>query len=151
MAAHSPCILLLENDEADIFLFRRALAQLDFRGAVRVVGSVSEARDYLEGCGSFRDKIYFPCPDLIVSDMNMPGPTGNAFLEWMREDERFAHIPFIFLSGSFQPPDKERAEQLGADSFFRKSGDIAEVKQRVAHILKYLPRESPGPSSEAHD
>ena len=54
-----PVILLIENDEADIFLFRRALAQLNFPGAVQVVGSVSEARDYLEG----HDK--FPTGDII--------------------------------------------------------------------------------------
>jgi CheY-like chemotaxis protein len=139
MSARNVCILLLENDEADVFLFRRALAQLRYAGDVRVVGSVSEARAYLEGWGAFHDRKYYPYPDLIVSDMNMPGETGNAFLQWLRTNHRFTHIPFVFLSGSYLPPDKILAEQLGASSFFRKSGDIAEIKERIAHMLKFLP------------
>lgn len=144
MSARNICILLLENDEADVFLFRRALAQLRYPGDVRVVGSVSEARAYLEGWGAFRDRTYYPYPDLIVSDMNMPGETGNAFLQWLRTTHRFAHIPFVFLSGSYLPPDKILAQQLGASSFFRKSGDIAEIKERIAHMLKFISPDGPG-------
>jgi CheY-like chemotaxis protein len=141
--AGRPVILLIENEENDVFLFRRALSRVDFSGTVRVVGSVSEARDYLEGCGKFKDTAYYPCPDLIVSDMNLSGPTGNAFLEWMRPQERFAAIPFVFLSGSFQPPDRTRASELGADSFFVKTGDMAVMVERVQQMLKFLPPSSP--------
>ena len=55
-AANRPLILLIENDDADVFLFRRALSKLDYRGDVRVVGSVTEARAYMENRGSFADK-----------------------------------------------------------------------------------------------
>ena len=109
---------------------------------MRVVGSVSEARAYLEGNGAFRDREYYPVPDLIVSDMNLPGPTGNDFLEWLRDDERFASIPLVFLSGSFQPSDRVRSTQLGAESFFTKSGDIEKMVERVRHMLKFLPEEN---------
>jgi CheY-like chemotaxis protein len=136
-------ILLIENEEADIFLFRRALAHLNFSGAVRVVGSVSEAREYLEGRGQFADRIYFPLPDLIVSDMNLPGVTGNAFLEWLRNDERFHDLPFAFVSGSFVPMDKQRAEELGTDYFAAKTGDIIEFSARLAHLLQFLPSKTP--------
>ena len=135
-----PVILLIENDEADVFLFRRALSQLNFHGTVQVVGSVSEARDYLGGHGKFSDRRYYPCPDLIVSDMNLPGATGNAFLQWCRGHDSFKHVPFVFLSGTFLPIDRERAGQLGTDEFFVKTGDIAVLRSRVENILKFLPR-----------
>lgn len=135
-------ILLIENDEGDVFLFRRALSRVNYGGSVRVVGSVSEARAYLEGNGAFRDREYYPVPDLIVSDMNLPGPTGNDFLEWLRDNERFASIPLVFLSGSFQPSDRVRSTQLGAESFFTKSGDIEKMVERVRHMLKFLPEEN---------
>ena len=135
-----PLLLLIENDEADIFLFRRALSQLAFKGQVRVVGSVSEARRYLEGTGPFSDRNYYPLPDLIVSDMNLPGLTGNHFLEWMRSDSRYCFIPFVFLSGSFLPADRSQAVSLGSEGFFVKTGDIIAMKERVQSILKFLPR-----------
>src|SRR3954468_24570450 len=124
-----PVILLIENEEDDVFLFRRALSRMNFQGTVRVVASVSEAREYLQGCGKYNDPLYYPCPDLIVSDMNLPGATGNDFLEWMRKDDRFAPIPFVFLSGSFLPLDKLRASELGADSFFVKTADIEVMRE----------------------
>ena len=138
-------ILLIENDEGDVFLFRRALSRVNYSGSVRVVGSVSEARAYLEGSGAFRDRDYYPLPDLIVSDMNLPGQTGNDFLEWLREDERFNALPLVFLSGSFQPSDKVRSTELGAESFFTKSGDIEKLVERVRNMLKFLPPEGDPP------
>ncbi len=132
-------VLLIENEEADVFLFRRALSQLNSKVTVRVVGSVSEARDYLEGRGPFADRQYFPVPDLIVSDMNLPGVTGNVFLEWLRQTPGFKDIPFVFLSGSLQTPDRVRAAELGADSLFVKTGDISVMKERVANMLRFLP------------
>ena len=137
-----PLLLLIENDEADIFLFRRALSQLAFKGHVRVVRSVSEARHYLEGTGMFSDRSYYPLPDLIVSDMNLPGLTGNHFLEWLRSDSRYSFIPFVFLSGSFLPADRSQAVSLGSEGFFVKTGDISAMKERVQSILKFLPRSS---------
>jgi CheY-like chemotaxis protein len=141
-----PVVLLIENDEGDVFLFRRALASLNYLGQVRVVGSVSEARDYLEGRNSFANRQYFPLPDLIVSDINLPGFTGTAFLEWMRQDERFKHLPFAFLSGSFIPMDKERAAELGSSGFITKTADIEILRARVASVLKFLPLKKTDPS-----
>lgn len=54
-----PVLLLIENDENDVFLFRRALSRLKFSGAVHLVCSVSEARDYLDGHGKFTDRSYY--------------------------------------------------------------------------------------------
>ncbi len=141
MGARLPTILLIENDAGDIFLFRRALSRLNYRGNVRVVGSVSEARAYLEGVGAFCDREYYPAPDMIISDMNLSGQTGNDFLEWIRKDERFVDIPFVFLSGSFRPSDKARSAELGPHGFFTKSGDVEEMVVRVQHMLNFLPRD----------
>jgi two-component system response regulator len=140
MLAGVPAILLIENDEADIFLFRRALSRLGFDGALRVVCSVSEARDYLDGHGSFDDREYYPLPDLIVCDMHLHGPTGNDFLEWIRTENRFAAIPFVFLSGSFVAADQTKSTELGAGAFYTKSGDIDVLVDRVRSILKFLPQ-----------
>jgi two-component system, response regulator len=143
MELAKPIVLLIENDEADVFLFRRAMSQLDFKGTIRVVDSVHHARDYLEGRGEYSDRRYYPVPDLIVSDMNLPGAFGNVFLEWLRKDERFVALPFVFLSGTFLPPDKAWAEKLGAEGFFHKTGDIEVMKERVQKMLKFLPPQSP--------
>ena len=138
MEIPKPVILLVENDEDDVFLLRRTLADLRFEGTVRVVGSVSEAREYLLGSGKFRDAAYYPCPDLIVSDIGLPGETGMSFLAWMKEDAKCARIPFVFFSGTFTP-ERLEAERLKDVRFFAKTGDIKTLRGRVEQMLKLVP------------
>lgn len=133
-----PVILLIENDESDVFLFRRALAKQDFRGSVRVLSTIAEARRYLTHCGEFTNDEYYPCPDLIVADMNLRGYLGTDLLEWAREQSDLARIPFVFLSGSFLPMDRIKAIELRANGFYVKSADIEQTAQNVTTILRML-------------
>jgi CheY-like chemotaxis protein len=146
MASAGPSILLIENSDDDVFLFRHALSRVKYSGNVQVVASVTQACMYLEGYGKFADREHYPLPDLIVSDMNLSGETGTGFLEWLRQEDRFAHLPFVFLSGSFQPQDRVRSAELGVrtDEFFVKTDDMNIMTERVRSILKFLPRQKSG-------
>jgi CheY-like chemotaxis protein len=106
---------------------------------LRVAHSISEARAYLDGAGPFRDRNHNPIPNLIVSDMNLSGQTGNEFLEWVQKETRLSSIPFVFFSGSFRPSDQAKSTELGAGAFFVKTGDIAQMRDRVRSMLKFLP------------
>jgi CheY-like chemotaxis protein len=135
-----PVILLLENEDNDVFFIRRALAAVQYKGQVHVVATATQARSYLEGTGEFKDRAYFPMPDLIISDLKMPGKTGVEFLEWLRNDTRYFQIPFVMLSGSALPEDREAAFRNGARAFFTKSGDFSVMREVVQEILTYLRR-----------
>jgi two-component system, chemotaxis family, response regulator Rcp1 len=135
-----PVILLLENEDNDVFFIRRALAAIQYKGQVHVVATATQARSYLEGTGEFKDRAYFPMPDLIISDLKMPGKTGVEFLEWLRNDTRYFQIPFVMLSGSALPEDREAAFRNGARAFFTKSGDFSVMRERVQEILTYMRR-----------
>src|SRR5688572_30611278 len=100
-----PLILLIENDDADVFLFRRALSKLDYHGDVRVVGSVSEARSYIENKGSFEESNYFRRPQLIVSDFRLSGPTALEFVRWLRQESDAPDLPVVILSGAVRADD----------------------------------------------
>lgn len=138
MEIEKPVILLLENDQADVFFFRRALGRLGYQGTLRVVSGVTEARCYLEGTASFNDREHDPLPDLIVSDMKLLESTGNEFLEWLRHQDAFHAIPVVMLSGSALPEERVRSQQLGAKEFFVKTGDIDEMTDRVGRALSHL-------------
>lgn len=132
-------ILLLEHDETDVFFFRRTLAAVGFEGAVKVVGSVGEARDYLEGRVGFADRRYNPLPDLIVSDLRVPGCTGLEFLKWLRTEATHRGIAFVMYSCSLAAGDAERSTAAGAQAFICKPVDFAESMQSVRAILGHLP------------
>src|SRR4051812_32839068 len=51
-------ILLVDDDEDDAFLVRRALEKLGFDGMFRRVSDIENARAYLEGSAPYSDREY---------------------------------------------------------------------------------------------
>jgi CheY-like chemotaxis protein len=136
-------ILLLENEEHDVFIFRRALSKLEFPGLVRVVPNVTQAKAYLVGTGEFQNRNYYPLPDFIVSDLKMHGETGLEFLHWLRQQPAFSEIPFFILSGSGLAEDQARALALGAKHYFTKTGDFPEAVERVRTLIDLAAKDAP--------
>jgi CheY-like chemotaxis protein len=133
-----PLILLIENDDADVFLFRRALSKLDYQGDVRVVGSVSEARNYMCNEGSFTDKVYFRRPQIIVSDFRLNGPTALEFVRWLRQEFNEHEIPMVVLSGAVRASDLPSITTSGVNEVIYKTPDVATLAQRLQPILPVL-------------
>jgi CheY-like chemotaxis protein len=134
-----PVILLVENEENDVFFFRRALSALNYQGHVRVVESVSQARAYLSGVGEFRNRSYYPSPDLIVSDFKLHGETGLEFFRWLKAHPGYAEIPFVLFTGSATREEGEAAMRTGARAFFTKCADFHDMKKCVEDMLEHLP------------
>lgn len=139
MNTEQPVILLLENDTADVFMFRRTLLRLGYQGVIKVVSSVAEAITYLEHSGSHRNPEHSPRPDLIVCDLKLASSTGTELLHWIRAQRTFRSIPVVMLSGTSLPPDRVKARELGARDFFLKSSEINEMTERMRKLLTYLP------------
>ncbi|HLV44522.1 MAG TPA: hybrid sensor histidine kinase/response regulator [Aggregatilineales bacterium] len=59
-------------------------------------------------------------PDLVISDIMMPGMDGYAFYEAVRDNPAWTPIPFIFLTARGQPTDVRRGQSLGADAYVTK-------------------------------
>lgn len=62
-------------------------------------------------------------PDLVVTDVMMPGLDGFQLAEALRSDDRTRQIPLIFLSGEAGPANTERAHELGALAYLTKPFD----------------------------
>ena len=76
--------------------------------------------------------------DLLLLDVNMPGPNGFQVLEAVR---RSAEMPILMLSGRVRERDKVEALDLGADDYVGKPFGIAELIARVKALLR---RVTPG-------
>jgi two-component system sensor histidine kinase/response regulator len=64
-----------------------------------------------------------PPPDLIISDITMPGMDGFEFYKEMRKHSQWTDIPFIFLTARDQVEDLEQGYSLGADDYLVKPLD----------------------------
>ena len=129
-----PLILLIENDEADVFLFRRALSKMDFRGDLRVVGSASEARACMENTRAYQDTEYYRTPDLIVSDFRLGGPTALEFLRWIRSS-KYAAVPVVILSGAVRVSDVPQLTEAGIKELIYKNPDVTVLAERLQALL----------------
>ena len=130
-------ILLIENDDNDVFLFRRAIAQTGWPGSVRVVGTATEARAYMENAHPYEDKEYYPRPQLIVSDYRLAGQTAMEFVKWLHAQADLTHIPLVILSGVASRLEPEVLRQLDATGSISKTADV----DKLAEMLRpFLPR-----------
>jgi CheY-like chemotaxis protein len=130
-------ILLIENDENDVFIFRRALAAAGYVGDVRVVGSATEARTYLEHNGPFGDPDYYPTPRMLVSDYRLAGQTAMEFLRWLKRESDYKEIPILVISGAIRSVEGEKLKELGALGFVAKTGDVAAFAEALKPLLRF--------------
>jgi two-component system KDP operon response regulator KdpE len=77
--------------------------------------------------------------DLLLLDINLPGPSGVQVLQAVRRSEE---LPVLMLSGRGRERDKVEALDLGADDYLTKPFGIAELLARVKALLR---RGTPGP------
>lgn len=70
-------------------------------------------------------------PDVIVSDVRMPGMDGAEFLEKLRADKLHRDIPFIFASAIVEPAEIRRLLNAGADDFLPKPFGFQDLKNVI--------------------
>ena len=130
-----PIILLIENDENDVFFVRRAIAKTGWHGDVRVVGTATEARAYLENAVPFQDRAYFRPPQLILSDYRLAGHTALEFVAWVRGEPVLGEIPIVIISGVVSGIPPAILDKINPEGFIRKSGDIEKLSAALRPFL----------------
>jgi CheY-like chemotaxis protein len=129
------CILLVEDDENDIFFFQRAAREAAIHNHISIARDGAEAVEYLAGSHKFADRLQYPVPCLVILDLKMPRKTGLEVLHWLRTQSLFKTIPVIVFSSSGQPEDIERAYRLGANAFVIKPPSL-EKRTEFAKLVK---------------
>jgi len=74
-------------------------------------------------------------PDLIVSDVMMPGMDGFQLLSALRDDRVTSHIPVLLLTARHDRVSRLKGLSLSADDFMGKPFDGAELKIRLKRML----------------
>jgi CheY-like chemotaxis protein len=113
-------ILLVEDDEDDVFFAEMTLKQAGCTNPLHVVRDGQEAVDYLSGTGQFADRDKFPFPSLILLDLKLPYRSGLEILDWMRQEGLLTRTTIAVLTGSNEPNDLKRAYDFGANTYLVK-------------------------------
>ena len=120
MPAATPCILLVDDDEDDIILTKRAFERMRIGNPLQVANNGEQAIEYLSGTGSFADRAKHPLPTLILLDVKMPRKGGHEVLEWLKAQPQLRRIPVVMLTSSKDPADVNRAYDHGVNSYLVK-------------------------------
>lgn len=128
------CILVIDDDEATNFFTRMILEKAGCARFIKIVESGSEALDYLlnsteVGC----NRKQFPCPDLILLDINMPAMNGWEFLEEYKKlsKESRGKIMTVMLTTSLFPEDIEKANKMPEISGFEHKPLTTEKLEKI--------------------
>jgi two-component system KDP operon response regulator KdpE len=117
-----PKKVLVVDDEAQI-------TRVLLRGLESAGYQVRIANDGRTGLEIFRTWI----PDLVITDLNMPGYTG---LELCSRIRQLSEVPILVLSVKEDETTKVKAFDLGADDYVSKPFGMAELTARVRAVLR---------------
>jgi len=122
-----PVILFIEdNEDMRKYVKHSFDSEYIFIGAGDGIQGLEVAREYI--------------PDIIVSDIMMPGIDGIEICRRVKEDLRTRHIPVILLTAKAGREDRVEGLEEGADDYITKPFDIRELKYRIRNQLNQLER-----------
>lgn len=124
--------VLIVEDEAGI---RDSLSQAFSWTEIgcELIGSVDSGLAALEFCIHTQ-------PDIIISDIVMPGIDGLTFLKYIKE--KYNHVKFIILTGHREFNYAKDAVNLGAEFFMLKPINYNELLSALTTLIDRIINES---------
>jgi CheY-like chemotaxis protein len=120
-------ILLVEDDEDDIFLFTKALETLSGGIILDVTHNGVEALEYLTR--NVHEK-----PQLIFLDINMPLMNGIECLKKIRQHPSLHDLQVVVLTTSNSEKDRQECHNMAA-AFFIKPPNVKGLVDTLSQVL----------------
>src|SRR5690606_2542977 len=125
--AHKKSILVVEDEQVIRFLIREIL---------KAYYIVYEAADGLEAISVLQQHP----PDLIISDVMMPGMDGLTLCNKVKNTPATCHIPFIILSAKGTLEQRNEGYEVGADAYIAKPFHASHLLIRVKNLFEQRAR-----------
>lgn len=137
-------ILLVEDNAADVYLFRKALQNAGLNFELTVIENGGAALAFVRGEGQYEGR---PVPDLAVLDLSLPKNDGMEVVEAIRKEKCFTNMLLVVTSSSPSPPARLKLERLRVARYIVKPPDLEEFL-KIGGTLKEIVFQSPaGPTN----
>jgi DNA-binding response OmpR family regulator/signal transduction histidine kinase len=117
-------VILVVEDSDDARNYIRESLEPDYR--------VVEAADGSEGIARAMEII----PDLVVSDIMMPGTDGHELCRVLKADVRTSHIPIVLLTAKASEESKIKGLEIGADDYITKPFNANILRARIKNLIQ---------------
>jgi CheY-like chemotaxis protein len=130
-------VLLVDDDDNDIVLFRRSLVHTGAAVQLITLSSGESVIDYLSGNGSYADRRQYPLPQLVFLDAHLPQVPGAHVLEFIKAHADLAVVPVIILTGALSPGDTLKLYRLGANAICLKPISPGQMDTFVSALCRF--------------
>lgn len=124
-------IIIVENDEDERFFMLDSFKELDLFEITAMVANGNELFDWL-------DRNPADLPDLILSDLNMPGKNGYDIIQHLRAHDSYKRIPIVITSTSSAQIAVDKCFELGADDYLPKPDTFVEYGPFIENLHKIV-------------
>ena len=125
-------ILMIEDNEGDIFLLRYALKQQTPDFELNVLRDGEAALQFIE---DQRCRASEPQPCVIVLDLHLPKHDGTAILSAIKREPVLSHIHIVALTTLASPEDEADILRLGVRMYKTKPTNIDGWHALASEIL----------------
>jgi ligand-binding sensor domain-containing protein/signal transduction histidine kinase/DNA-binding NarL/FixJ family response regulator len=116
-------IILVVEDSADVRSYIRSAIEPDYH--------MIEAKDGREGIKKAREII----PDLVISDIMMPGADGYELCRVLKNDIKTSHVPIILLTAKAAEEDIIEGLESRADDYITKPFNTRILSARIKNLI----------------
>lgn len=124
-------VLIIDDDKDDIDVLSEVFTQCGVDG-VHYVFTAMQAFMYLQ------ELKHDGFPKLIVTDLYLPGISGEEFLADLKRMDKYKHIHVIVISSVRTAEEIRRYKDMGADDYLLKPSSYEEYMKIAADIKRKL-------------
>ena len=132
------CILVIEDNPADVALLRLALESAELDCDLTVIEDGGQALAFIR---EHEEATSASTLELAILDLNLPKNDGLEILEAMRASKAFSDIPVAILSSSSSTRERARMEKFSVKRFITKPADLEEF-MKIGLTVKELLRDT---------
>lgn len=127
-------ILLVEDNDDDVYLTREAFAAASLRVNLQRVDNGEKCLKYLRKQPPYEDAV---TPDLILLDMHMPVMDGHEVFSEIIKDEKLRHLPVVVLTTSYEAEDIQKMYGLRCSSYITKPVNFDSFVGAIGQLAGY--------------
>jgi len=124
-------IIIVENDEDEQFFMKEGF---DAVGLFEIEGQLRSGDELFDWLSEREDNL----PDIILTDLNMPGKNGYDIIESVQANPTYSHIPVIVTSTSSTRMIIDKCLDMGAADYIVKPETFVKYVPYIEDLYKRI-------------